>query len=311
MPSKIEWTDEVWNPTTGCTRVSEGCRNCYAERFANRFRDQPKAHKLSGLTDKKGRWNGRIKFHEDRLDQPIRWKRPRMIFVDSMSDLFHPDVPFDFIDRVMATIHTTERHTYQLLTKRPERMAEYFLNRWPTSNLWLGTSIEDHNTACERVPHLLNCPAKTRFLSCEPLLSHLSLRTGIYEMLDAIPAGTTLEGIHWVIVGGESGPAARPMHPNWARWLRDQCQSAGVAFFFKQWGEWSPDKPEYFCKLTKRKWSHKTITFRPDCTEYDPKKPDELREDDMVTMYRVGKRKSGALLDGVEWKEFPQIGATA
>jgi protein gp37 len=273
--SKIEWTDKTWNPVTGCTKVSQGCKNCYAERMYERF-------------------NGHGSFknvtcHQDRLTQPMKWKKPSMIFVNSMSDLFHEDVPFIFIDAVFSVMSDIDHHIYQVLTKRPQRMVEFF--KWkrdefgvpwqPKPNVWLGVSVEDQKAADERIPLLLQVPAAVRFLSCEPLLGPVRL-----TQIDADAAGhkeyctiNALTGrhtdmarpcedvpsIHWVICGGESGPGARPMNPDWAQSLRDQCASAEVPFFFKQWGAWSP---------------------------YGD---------------RVGKKKAGRILDGSTYDQFPGV----
>lgn len=262
----IEWTDTTWNPTVGCSRVSEGCRNCYAERMAKRLASmESQSHTYRLVVREDGRWNGNVIALEERLTEPLSWKKPRRVFVDSMSDLFHEAVPFEFIDKVFAVMALCPQHTFQVLTKRPERMAEYLTaefraNRiieempkvapdrgvwcWPTwreafARVWLGTSIEDQATADERIPHLLRCPAAVRFLSCEPLLGAVNLgtiRTGLVPMPGVFISnmiGRQL-GIGWVIVGGESGPGARPMHPDWVRSLRDQCVAARVPVFVKQ-----------------------------------------------------------------------------
>lgn len=210
----IEWTDATWNPVTGCTKVSPGCAHCYAEAFTLRFKRGGPF--LPGKTT--------IRLHPDRLDQPRKWKSPRRVFVNSMSDLFHEEVPFDFVDAVFARMRSSDQHTYQILTKRPERMLDYVGwtdgRRWP-DNVWAGVSVENQYWADRRIPLLTQVPCAVRFLSCEPLLKPLKL---------------DLSGIHWVIVGGESGPKARRMDEDWALSIRDQCESQGVAFFFKQWG---------------------------------------------------------------------------
>ncbi len=209
--SSIEWTDATWNPVTGCTKVSPGCKNCYAERFAERFRGTP-GHPFEQGFD--------MRLWPDRLDQPKHWAKPRRIFVNSMSDLFHPLVPVPFIQRVFTVMQEADWHQYQVLTKRPERAAELALQlAWP-DQVWMGTSVENQDYI-SRIDHLRKTPAKVRFLSCEPLLGPLDL---------------DLEGIHWVIVGGESGPGARPMAKSWVRSIRAQCRKADVKFFFKQWG---------------------------------------------------------------------------
>jgi protein gp37 len=257
----IEWTDATWNPVTGCSMVSEGCRNCYAATLAPRLAAMGQdAYTDLPWTKKNAPKN--VKLHPGRLNQPLRWSKPRRIFVNSMSDLFHELVPFEFVDRVFAVMALTPRHTFQVLTKRPERMAEYATTEdraqrigaymtldvilevpklrglrgdemawwrregvtWPLPNIWLGTSVEDQRVV-SRVDHLRRTPAAVRFLSCEPLIGPLDL---------------DLEGIHWVIVGGESGRGHRPIEAQWVRDIRAQTEAAGAAFFFKQWGGTKP-----------------------------------------------------------------------
>lgn len=253
--TKIEWTDATWNPVRGCSRVSEGCRNCYAEGVANRFKGEGMPYE--GLIAKGGQWNGQIKLVPENLDQPLRWNRPRRIFVNSMSDLFHENVPDDFIDQVFAVMALADRHTFQVLTKRPQRMMEY-LKKFDSQdalfrdkglpNVWLGVSVEDQATADERIPLLLQTPAAVRWISAEPLLDHLDLCSispaNQPKWIDAVNGwhfGRPCNKLDWVVVGGESGKNARPMQREWARSLRDQCQAAGVPFLFKQWGEWAPN----------------------------------------------------------------------
>lgn len=209
--SAIEWTDATWNPVTGCTKVSPGCKHCYAETFAERFRGVP-GHPYEQGFD--------LKLWPSRLEQPLAWKKPRLVFVNSMSDLFHPDVPTDYIEEVFEVMERASQHRFQVLTKRPERAANLAADLpWP-DNVWMGTSVEQQDYV-DRIDELRRIPALVRFLSCEPLLGPLDL---------------DLDGIQWVIVGGESGARARPMDPAWATGIRDQCTAAGVAFFFKQWG---------------------------------------------------------------------------
>jgi protein gp37 len=236
----IEWTDSTWNPVTGCTEVSAGCSHCYAKTLAERFRGTPGHYFEDGFD---------VVLRPERLDQVLRWTRPRRIFVNSMSDLLHDQVPDWFIAQVFARMALTPRHTFQLLTKRHGRMRALLTSPefgglvvemttiaandhrldchaadvWPLPNVWVGVSVENQQWADIRIPALLDTPAAVRFLSCEPLLG---------------PVRAELSGIDWVIVGGESGRDARPMHPDWARSLRDQCTTAGVPFLFKQWGEW-------------------------------------------------------------------------
>jgi protein gp37 len=214
--TQIEWTDSAWNPVTGCTKITRGCDFCYAERFAERFRGV-KGHPFGSGFD--------LRLRPDRLSQPRRWRQPRRIFVNSMSDLFHKDVPKQFIDQVFDTMEAADWHEYQVLTKRSSLMVRYLKDRYrdrlAPKHIWLGVSVEDAQNAV-RVKHLQAAPAAVKFISFEPLL-------GAIGQID-------LTGIHWAIVGGESGPAARPMAKEWAIDIRDQCVAAKVAFFFKQWG---------------------------------------------------------------------------
>lgn len=325
--SKIEWTDKTWNPVTGCTKVSQGCKNCYAERMYERFHGH-------------GSFKNVI-CHEDRLLQPLSWKKPAMVFVNSMSDLFHEDVPFEFIDKVFAVMALCGKHTFQILTKRPQRMIEYFrdhnyaarimteldmigeeseklfdqccrvaclipLAHEPLfTHIWLGVSVEDQKTADERIPQLLQVPAAVRFLSCEPLLSEINFYK---TSANAFPQdinhpwrnGPILQGIHWLICGGESGPGARPMHPDWARSLRDQCQAAGVAFFFKQWGNWKPlskpweDDTHIGGLLSNEQWLNAAGGMG-------------FHGHSVYRMRNVGKKDAGRLLDGKLYDEFPKL----
>jgi protein gp37 len=263
----IEWTDATWNPVTGCSNVSPGCDHCYAEGIARRF-DGTKAYP-NGFD---------VTLRPERLDQPLRWQRSRRIFVNSMSDLFHADIPHDYIAGVFAVMAIAQRHTFQVLTKRPGRMRSLLhdadfrsavyravndrpiwerpddghVDSWPLPNVWLGVSTENQKWADVRIPVLLDTPAAVRFISAEPLLGPIGLlgdpespgpaiiRTG-YESRTDYGTGTEWAtedevGIDWVIVGGESGPGARPMNADWARSLRDECNQADIAFLFKQWG---------------------------------------------------------------------------
>lgn len=356
--SAIEWTDATWNPLRGCTRKSEGCRNCYAEIMAGRFSDPGQwGHGLAQRVALPGggidhRWTGKVELVDAALDLPLRWRRPRRIFVNSTSDLFHEKVPDEWIDRVFAVMALAPQHTFQVLTKRPERMRKYFaqdggFGRWGfiehharqmldrlgkpqpkgktlahhggsnMPHLWLGTSIEDQATADDRIPHLLATPAAVRFLSAEPLLGPVDLTRIVIKPSDAPERGkppvsiNALKGwyggadhgpapVHWTICGGESGPGARPMHPDWARSLRDQCQAAAVPFFFKQWGEWFPGGVEP---------DGSGICAYPD-DSHDPEacmwegrwKYTEVEKQGFL---RVGKGRAGRLLDGREWNEWP------
>lgn len=217
--SKIEWTEQTWNPVTGCTKVSPGCKHCYAETLSKRLH----AMGTPGYEKK----FSEINLLPERLTQPLDRKKPTMYFVNSMSDLFHEEIPFKYIDKVFEVIVQTPHHTYQILTKRSERMRDYFKTRNVPKNAWLGVSVEDKKYGLPRIPHLQEIDADTRFLSIEPLLENLGR--------------IRLRGIHWVIVGGESGAKARPMNEQWVLSIRNQCGKAGVDFFFKQWGSWGAD----------------------------------------------------------------------
>ena len=209
--SSIEWTNSTWNPVTGCTKVSPGCAHCYAETLAERFRGVPGHPYQQGFD---------LKLWPDRLDLPLRWRRPRLIFVNSMSDLFHPDVPTEFIQSVFDTMQRANHHTYQILTKRPDRAATLSSDLPWLPHIWLGTSVENQ-VFTARIDQLRRTGAMVKFISCEPLLGPLALN---------------LEGIDWLIAGGESGARARPMDPRWVESIKDQCERAAVPFFFKQWG---------------------------------------------------------------------------
>lgn len=316
--TSIEWTDATWNPIRGCTRVSEGCRNCYAERIAARFSDKGRPyHGLATRTSAGPRWTGKVITVPDHLEDPIRWKEPRMIFVNSMSDLFHEDLSFSEIRRVFDVMRRAPQHTYQILTKRSDRMLKFFnihLAERAPANWWLGVSVEDQRNADCRIPELLQTWASVRWISAEPLLGPIELTClghegdGVIDSLrgeDWIERWDNADGtertrqvvnrreqLDWVVVGGESGPGARPMHPIWVRELRDQCTAAGVPFFFKQWGEWVPHterfggglflKPDGSLGCQGDYWEHRA-----------------------AAMNRVGKKKAGRILDGREWNEYP------
>jgi protein gp37 len=289
--TSIEWTDTTWNPTTGCTKVSPGCDNCYAEKIVERFH-------------RKGAFEI-VTRSEPKLWAPFKWRKPRKVFVNSMSDLFHDQVPDSFIVQVFSVMARTQQHTYQLLTKRHGRMRS-LLNQpafqnavaslapdagWPLRNLWLGVSVEDQKRADLRIPALLDTPAAVRWLSCEPLLGPINLA-------DADSFAVCDGGIDWVVVGGESGHGARPMHPDWARSLRDQCvddqrtaeMDTGIPFFFKQWGEWAPNGWRGIGNFTGRE--------RLVGPAVDDKGHREVIE-------RLGKKAAGRELDGRTWEEFP------
>jgi protein gp37 len=234
--SSIEWTQHTWNPTTGCTKVSPGCKHCYAEVMARRLA----AMGAAGYENE-----FQLTMHPSRLLQPLERKAPTTYFVNSMSDLFHEGVTDAFIDRVLATCRKTPQHTYQILTKRAERLPVFFAKRQVPDNVWLGVSVEDRRYGIPRISQLRQVQARVRFLSVEPLLEDLG--------------SLNLRGIHWVIVGGESGNGARRMRPEWADSVRVQAQAQGAAFFFKQWGAWGPDgvkrnKKSNGCELAGQRW---------------------------------------------------------
>lgn len=238
--SKIEWTDKTWNPITGCTKISAGCANCYAETMARRL-------KAMGV---KKYSNGFIPtMHESVIQEPLKWKKSHNIFVCSMADLFHESIPFDFIDKVMDTINRTKQHRYQILTKRSARMAEYFAKTVTPDNVWLGVTVEAI-AAKSRMEELRRINANIRFLSCEPLIEDLG-------ELD-------LTGIDWVIVGGESGSSARPMKPDWVRSILKQANDQNVAFFFKQWGTWGSDGIKRNKKVNGKALDGKIIQMMPE-----------------------------------------------
>jgi len=248
LNTSIEWTDATWSPVTGCSKVSSGCQKCYAERLFPRVYAKDKVtFAEDGFVKTRPRKFTDVKLHPDRLEQPFHWKKPRMIFVNSMSDLFHEDIPFEFIEKVWDTMFNCLAykmgHIFQILTKRPERMLKFVFWMEETQNrntnyenIWLGISCENQATADERIPLLLQVPAAVRFLSCEPLLDEIDLSKYFWSLQKGIidPIRLPTYNIHQIIVGGESGPGYRPMNLDWARSIRDQCASAGVPFFFKQ-----------------------------------------------------------------------------
>jgi protein gp37 len=293
--STIEWTDATWNPVTGCTVTSAGCRNCYAMHLAGtRLRNHPSRAGLTRQVNRQHVWTGEVRFNEQWLDQPQRWKTPRLVFVCAHGDLFHEDVPDAWVDRVFEVMEDADRHVYQVLTKRAARLRTYIDRRYgpmPMSrHIWLGVSAEDQVTADGRIPELLETPqAAIRFLSYEPALGPLDLGRVGYGGIDyhalqgwrRLADGTVIADpqrrLHWVIAGGESLPnkarASSAADPNWFRTVRDQCSSAEVPFFFKQWGEY--------------------LTHEIDGVA--------------TARVRVGKKRAGRLLDGRKHDAMPEV----
>lgn len=362
--TKIEWADATVNAINGCSVVSPGCTNCYAMRLAGtRLKNHPSRAGLTVPSKAGPVWNGTVRLSESALVQPLRWRRPRVIFWNARGDSFHPAVPDEWIDRMFAVMALTPQHKHLVLTERSARMREYLSKRgaspslpghaimaamdgisrekwpsdlrWPLPNVWLGVSVEDQARADVRIPDLLATPAAGRFLSCEPLLGPIDLRwiaepdeekDGVIDALlgcnwiDGMGRGTefrpvrpghegrvmtrrvcSLEAdimaarkIDGVIVGGESGPGARPMHPDWARSLRDQCAAAGVDFHFKQWGEWHPHDSD--CGLYSGPAPKSATGFR---TAFVGERPSDR------LMIHVGKKAAGRLLDGVTHDALP------
>lgn len=331
--TKIEWTEVTWNPIVGCSLASPGCTNCYAMRFAGTRLGH--VRKYDGLTQpaKLGPvWTGELAFDEKALLAPLGWKRPRMVFVNSMGDLFHDRIPDEWIDRVFAVMALCPQHTFQVLTKRSARMRAYFREstrwRWRIAellndlkpsplwngnvyrgwqhlhgrpnglpNVWLGVSVEDQQRADERIPDLLETPAELRWISAEPLLGPVSI-------IDAIWAAPKFDNIwariDWVVAGGESGPGARPMHPDWARSLRDQCAAADVPFFFKQWGQWVPIG-----------WEHADSKHLITADGFVvPKALAVMKRKQyghgLIEVAKLGKKRAGRLLDGIEHNGMPE-----
>jgi protein gp37 len=307
--TKIEWATKVWNPVTGCTKISPGCQNCYAERMAKRLAGRcgyPKENPF------------KVTIHPERLEEPLAWKKPQRIFVCSMGDLFHDDVPDEFIGEVFNTMVNAQwilGHRFLVLTKRPERMKRVIEEfgdiiteqrkpkkmpdgttrhtmtfAFPLQNIWLGVTAENQEQADKRIPILLDTPAAVRFVSVEPMLGPVDLRvngndtlcrcSGCMDYAKENSDRWQAQRIDWVICGGESGPGARPCHPDWIRGVRDQCQGAGVPFFFKQWGEWYPDKKGLY------------------------KAPGMIFGNTYI--HKIGKKAAGRLLDGRTWDEFPK-----
>ncbi|WP_025915822.1 DUF5131 family protein [Herminiimonas sp. CN] len=351
----IEWTDATWNPVRGCSLVSDGCKNCYAMGVAGRFVGPGQPYEgLTTKTSQGAKWNGKIMLVPGILTQPLKWQRPRKIFVNSMSDLFHESVPVEYIDQVFAVMALASHHIFQVLTKRPERMRDY-LNApdrveaigwaestiyeahgkltagayhgpahrhetWPLPNVWIGVSVEDQYAANERIPMLLETPAAVRWLSMGPLLgtvdltdiddgmAHREIPKELWTSVDSDDSPPAIglnaltgqrwirhgynydsvRGIDWVVVEGESGPKARPMHPEHVRSLRDQCVDAGVPFLLKQWGEWAPVTELGFGGFEKK--PEHIISTKPGYA---------------ICMIRYGKKAAGRTLDGQLHDGYP------
>lgn len=365
----IEWTDATWNPTRGCSRLSPGCGGpnhqggCYAEKIAARFSGPGQAFEgFAERTQHGGRWTGKMAVAWDAVDQPIRWRKPRHIFANSMSDLFHKDLPRDEVAVIygtaIAAVHL-RGHIIQILTKRADHMRETLNDEsfWdlanshaesivldhvdphdrrrddaratlddygpdkPAPGIWLGVSTEDQATADERIPDLMATPAAIRFISAEPLLgpvnvtwalsrNRMDIAAGFLKRGKFSPGAETLRPLDWVITGGESGPHARPANPDWFRSLRDQCVAAEVSFFFKQWGEWAPgvafgmreDGPVSDSKGNVRDWMNRYVTCED---RADRVRSHSFTQHATNLVYRVGKARAGATLDGREWREMP------
>jgi protein gp37 len=316
--TKIEWTDATWNPITGCSVVSAGCKHCYAMKLAGtRLQHHPSRAGLTVDTKNGPVWTGEVRFNEQWLDQPLRWKKPRMVFVCAHADLFHEAVPDEWIDRVFAAMELASQHTFQVLTKRADRMRKYLRFRQVVlPNVWLGVSVEDQAAADERIPLLLDTPAAVRWVSAEPLLGPVDLTRVMHQQKhsgwsfrwDSLTGfrGHQCGGsdnnsrLDWVIVGGESGPKARPMHPAWARSLRDQCAAAGVPFLFKQWGEWAPFRIPGGITMVESSEPH---VAWPDGQIANGTAEEHGGPGSQLV--RVGKKRAGRLLDGVQHDGYP------
>lgn len=320
--TKIEWADAVWNPVIGCTPVSEGCDNCYARRMAYRLRGRCGYPQNEPF---------RVTLHPERLNEPLKWKNPRKVFVCSMGDLFHEDVSFANIAILFGKVmREATQHTFLILTKRPERMRQFFSQyplEWPEKypHVWIGITAENQEMADKRIPVLLQIPAAVRFVSVEPMLGPIDLSPYLGDLYycnnprhgQLCPDGITYAEDHqtiicryckqpveimhlldWVICGGETGPNARPMHPDWVRGLRDQCQDAGVPFFFKSWGEFVGGQAVEMFE-NRPGWSiYQNDSFSPNCDHH---------WGNGIVSLKVGKKAAGRLLDGRTWDEFPRV----
>jgi protein gp37 len=315
--TKISWSDATWNVVTGCTKISEGCLRCYIDRTPP-FRMAQRKFNGPGIGATTG-----VKLHSDRLHIPLRWRKPRMIFVCSLADLFHDEVPDRFIAEVFAVISLAPRHVFQVLTKRHARLrmllnterfwslvdeARTMRGHRPLAgdaphvleNAWIGVSTENQKWADMRIPALLQTPAAVRWISAEPLLGPINLHD---EWL-------TPNGLSWGVTGGESGHHARPMHPHWARGLRDQCVKSGVAFHFKQWGEWAPTGTSaMYSHESRAGWYHspdRHVVMDDATGAGKPVGEITGAEPPYTRMYRVGKKAAGRTLDGREWNGYPR-----
>lgn len=314
--SKIEWCDETINPIVGCTKVSPACDNCYAEGMAKRLQAMG-TRGYDGVVTDKGKWSGKLNFVWSELEKPMKWKKPKRIFVGSMADLFHENVSDEWIDEIMVRVQFEKQHTFIFLTKRIERMKEYFSSRefrgqnckdGVVQNLWIGTTVENQEQANKRIPILLDTPASKRFVSIEPMLSEIKLTMLGYPEFEydslfggymSVPKEDTYEyraqkrgkdvSLDWVIVGGESGHKARITNPAWVLSLKQQCEDAKVPFFFKQWGEFIEEK-----QMTDMPSQMKGKTY-------------SLMSDGSTTFFRCGRKIAGKLLGGKLCQEFPTI----
>ena len=268
--TKIEWATNVWNPVTGCVKISEGCKHCYAEKFAKRLQNNPNFE-----IKYKYRNGFKPTFHPESLKEPFTYKKASRVFVCSMGDLFHVDIQFDWINRIFSIMSDNDKNTYMILTKRPKRVLEFFEwkrngefgnEEWRANdNIWFGVTVENQETANNRIPLLIRIPCKTRFISCEPLLGNINLFKPAVLPDGETVAGFWLNWIDWVIIGGESGgnKTTRPMHPDWVRSIHEECKAANIPFFFKGWGDWQNG-------------------------------------------YKIGKKYSGDFIDGKQYHEFPK-----
>lgn len=361
--TKIEWTDATWNPTTGCDKVSPGCDHCYAERMVYRLAhiqgsgyEGDYAHDYPGM-------GFDVRMHRNRLEQPFHWRKPLKVFVDSMGDLFHEDVPDDFLDEIFGVILACSvlenyGHIFQILTKRPGRLSQYLTsvppielvkrwssaartmveidggdilleevvewtgidNVWPLKNVWIGVTAENQQVADERIPLLLQCPAAVRFVSCEPLLGPINFKSlhhetsqSYYQVLKPISGPGGRPALDQIIVGGETGPGARPMHPDWVRTIRDDCQMTGTPFFFKGWGDWatnaafSEGHPAPPVKI-KPMWMREDgfVSEQPLSLDGAEQSAGDVVKHSWIKAAKLGKKKAGRELDGRTWEEFPK-----